>query len=115
MARATPRRHAVNRDKVTDAELLAYLAARRHDQAEQVADVLACMTKRERALVREIAVMANVLAGNWTDRPPPDSAVVTNVIIHCLGLPDLYPTIARLARNAMLRRRRAQAEERTHE
>lgn len=73
------------------------------DPAEQV---LAAMTKRERALVREVAVMANVLALPHGQRPARDSEVLANVIIHCLRMPDLYPTVDRLARVALRRARR---------
>lgn len=90
-----------------DAGLIAYFQQRDRDRAAQVDAVLAVMTKRERALVREVAVMANVLAGDWKEKPPPDSVVLGHVISLCLGQPDLFPTIARLARTAVRRAQRA--------
>lgn len=74
---------------------------RRHDQATRV---LAAMTEREQALVREVAVMAGIWgmydAGDYTTRPPRDSDVLHRAVRECLAMPDLYPTLARIARNA---------------
>jgi hypothetical protein len=80
--------------------LLDYLDARIQARGERVRDVLAALTERERRLVREVAVMANVRgmqrgqAGQL--EIPGDTAVVTDVIDACLGMPDLYPTISGL-------------------
>lgn len=78
--------------------LLRYLGARLQARGERVRDVLAGLSERERRLVREVAVMANVrgmqrgLAGQRD--VPGDTAVVTDVIDACLAMPDLYPTIS---------------------
>lgn len=84
-------------------ELLAYFATRDDDRRQQVESVLAVMTKREQALVREIAVMANVVNLPYGERPAKDTAVLYDVIARCISMPDLYPTIARLARIAQRR------------
>lgn len=87
--------------------LSAYLAARDEQRRREVTVVFAAMTKRERALVHEVAVMANVRAslvtfGGGHDIEH-DAVVVSDVIARCLDLPDLYPVLARIARRAGVR------------
>lgn len=94
-----------------DDELIAYFADREAARIREVQALLACMTKRERALIREVAVMANVRASRHDDTIPPDSTVLINTLSSCLNMPDLYPTIARIARRAA--RRPAAAPTRT--
>lgn len=93
-----------------DDELHAVLANRWEYEARRVDQVLAAMTKRERALVREVAVMAGVRAtmrAGSRDRVPPDSEVLRDAISSALGMPDLYPTIARIERAVARRAARA--------
>lgn len=77
--------------------LLRYLDARLKARADRVEAVLSALTERERRLVQEVAVMANVrgiqrgVAGQ-TDIPP-DEAVLHDVIDACLSMADLYPVI----------------------
>ncbi len=77
---------------------------RRHDH---VTRVRRAMTDREQALVREVAVMANVRATPYGTRVGRDSDVLHNAIAACLAMPDLYPTLARIARVAERRALRA--------
>lgn len=80
-------------------EIVRYVAARDQERAERVDRALAALTGRERALVREAAVMAyvrGVIAAGGTSRDvqiPPDSTVVREVISACQAMPDLYPTL----------------------
>lgn len=85
--------------------LMRYLVDRHNERHREVESVLAVMTKRERQLVREAAVMANVAALPYGERPAKDSEVVADVVMRCLSMPDLYPAMARLARRAMKKRR----------
>lgn len=79
--------------------LVAYVAARDRERAQQVSEALAALTPRERALVKEVAVMGYVrgalAAGAIDAKIPPDSAVLADVVGACLAMPDLYPTLAR--------------------
>jgi hypothetical protein len=77
-------------------QLVAYLVERDTQRANAVDATLACLTERERRLVREAAVMGYVqgrrhLAG---DDQPKDAAVLHLVVDACLAAPDLYPVIA---------------------
>lgn len=92
---------------VSNAELYRYLEAMDNARIDRALAVLSAMTQRERYLVKEIAVMANVLALPPGKKPLRDKAVLVATIIHCLTMPDLYPTIARLERVADQRKRRA--------
>lgn len=82
-------------------EILRYFAARDRERAEQVDQALAALTDRERALVREAAVMAyvrGVMAAGGTSRDvqiPPDMAVVREVVAACQVMPDLYPNLGK--------------------
>lgn len=81
-------------------KLAGYHARRTAERAERVEATLAAMTPREQRLVREAAVMGYVrgqIAGRCgEDRPPSDTAVLTEVIACCREMPDLYPIIASL-------------------
>lgn len=80
-----------------DEAYLAYFNKMEKGRADRVAAVLERMTDRERALVREAAVMAN--ARMWprdAGRVPPDSQVFADTILACLTMSDLYPTVKAL-------------------
>ncbi len=87
-----------------DAELLAYLAAREEQRANRVQMTYATLTKREKALVTEAAVMGffqgTQAAGGFNAKIPKNSVVTTVVIDACLAYPDLYPAMDRVARRA---------------
>lgn len=91
----------------------AYFLSRDKTREAMVAGILAAMTKRERGLVREVAVMGYVRgkfsSGN-KDPVPPDSQIVFDVILACYYMPDLYPTISRLVRIAQRRQAKAEKE-----
>ena len=80
--------------------LLRYLEIRDRQRADVVARTLAAMTDRERALVREAAVMGYVrgaVFGAATARDIPDGLVIlADVVSACLEIPDLYPAINNL-------------------
>lgn len=80
-------------------ELIAYLAARHRDRAQQVIEALAALTPREQALVKEAAVMGYVHGAFDTGaigaKIPADSRIVAAVITACLAAPDLYPNLGR--------------------
>jgi hypothetical protein len=81
---------------ITDG-LVRYLAIRDQQRADAVRDTLATMTDRERALVREAAVMGYVTGARThahRDRIPPDADILAEVVGACLAMDDLYPTIA---------------------
>lgn len=84
--------------------LAAYLQRQDQKRADRVQATLATMTDRERRLVREVAVMAYVrgqIAGQCgEEKPPPDSQVVSHVIACLHDMPDLYPTINALTKDA---------------
>jgi hypothetical protein len=79
--------------------LVEYLAKRDAQRANAVADVLGALTDRERALVKDAAVMGYVRGRMHPDSEahPKDSAVLAEVIDACLAHPDLYPAIATVA------------------
>jgi hypothetical protein len=75
--------------------LISYMERQRASRADAVNAVLASLTDRERALIRDAAVMGYV---RGTMHPkgephPKDSAVLAEVIDACLALPDLYPAV----------------------
>jgi hypothetical protein len=75
--------------------LTRYLEQRAAAHAAAARDVLTALTDRERALVKDAAVMGYV-RGTLHPRGEPvpkDSAIVTEVIDACLAFPDLYPAI----------------------
>ncbi|GAA0637505.1 hypothetical protein GCM10009535_12380 [Streptomyces thermocarboxydovorans] len=79
--------------------LVAYLAQRDAQRANAVADVLGALTDRERALIKDAAVMGYVRGRMHPDSEahPKDSAVLAEVIDACLAHPDLYPAVAAVA------------------
>ncbi len=91
--------------------IVQMFAAREQQRRERIARLWGALTKRERELVREVAAMTNVRAtmraGQHTQAPPPDAAVVYDTLAACLSMPDLYPTLARIARIAERRALRA--------
>ncbi|HWB38505.1 MAG TPA: hypothetical protein VHA75_21005 [Rugosimonospora sp.] len=94
--------------------LVDYLTSRRASEDRRIEALWATLTKRERALIREIAVMADVRAAmrvspGTAPPPPPAAAVLRDVLGACLHFEDLYPTVARLDRLAARRRTREEA------
>ena len=81
-------------------EILRYLAARDADRERGVDRALASLTDRERALVRDAAVMGYVQGVQATHAKeaaiPGDSVIVRRVIAGCQVFDDLYPTISAL-------------------
>lgn len=76
--------------------LAGYLQRRAEDRARAVETLLHGFTDRERALIREAAVMGYVtgaMCGPHRTRIPPDSAILQEVVDACLTHSDLYPTI----------------------
>jgi hypothetical protein len=94
-------------------DLARYLAVRDQQRLDAVSAALGAMTRRERRLVREAAVMGYVrgsMAGEAAaragERPkiPRDSAVVFEVVDACLAMRDLYPVIGHIDRTSGGRR-----------
>lgn len=86
-----------------DEGLTNYLIARWQGRDRRVDALLGQLTTRERALVREIAVMTSVRAtmrAGSRETVPPDTEVLRDAVDACLSMPDLYPTVARLDRRA---------------
>jgi hypothetical protein len=80
--------------------MVNYLAERDAQRARAVEAFLASLTDRERGLFHDAAVMGYV-QGLMRDRAegiPKDSRVMALVAAECLALPDLYPTVAAVAR-----------------
>lgn len=79
--------------------LLRYFQIREQHHADDIAAVLARLSPREQALVREAAVMGFVrgamfaAGGRKTPEMPRDSRVLAEVVGACLSFPDLYPTL----------------------
>lgn len=96
-------------------KLAEYMTKQDEARLQHVLRVLAAMTKRERQLVWEIAVMAStqgqMRGGGVRQPPPPDSSVVRQAVLGCLYMEDLYPTFARLDRIATRRARKAEEAE----
>lgn len=82
--------------------LVDYLTARDNQRVQAVADALGALSDRERALVREAAVMGYVQGRMHPqgEPHPPNSAVLFEVIDACLAMPDLYPAFAALGANS---------------
>lgn len=84
-------------------ELLAgYLDTRAQQRAEAVRARLERLSHRERALVREAAVMGYVHGatfGPHRDKIPPDSAILAEVVEACIAHSDLYPSISGVPRD----------------
>lgn len=75
--------------------LVAYLAKRDAQRADDVATFLATLTDRERALVKDAAVMGYVQGRRHPqgEKHPKDSWVLATVVDACLAFPDLYPAV----------------------
>jgi hypothetical protein len=79
--------------------LIRYFEIREQHRADEIAAVLNGLTDRERALVREAAVMGFVRGSMFasgsqkTPEIPRDSRVVAEVVGACLSFPNLYPTL----------------------
>ncbi len=86
-----------------------YLEVRRAQHEADRNAVLAGMTKREQALIKDAAVMGYVqgaMAGR--DREiPPDGMILASVLDGCLAMSDLYPAVRRAYRRGL---RKADAE-----
>lgn len=82
--------------------LLAYLAQRDAERATAVRDFLASLTARERALMRDAAVMGYVQGRRHPvgEPHPKDGAVLDLVVDACLHFTDLYPGVAHVAAHA---------------
>ncbi|MFP8960014.1 hypothetical protein ACLIYP_05490 [Streptomyces nanhaiensis] len=76
--------------------LIRYLAERDAQRADAVTTLLASLTDRERALVKDAAVMGYVRGRMHPqdEDHPKDHVVLAEVIDACLAHPDLYPAIA---------------------
>jgi hypothetical protein len=81
------------------ASLITYLADRDAAHAQAVTDLLDRLTPRERALIRDAAVMGYVRGRMHAqdEKHPKDGAVLAEVVDACLALPDLYPAINAVA------------------
>ena len=75
--------------------LISYLEERDAQRVDAVSTVLASLTDRERALIRDAAVMGYVRGRmHPQDEPhPKDSAVLVEVVDACLAITDMYPAI----------------------
>lgn len=76
--------------------LVDHLVDRANARHQRAADVYGALTERERALVKDAAVMGFV-QGLMRDRAegcPKDSQIVALVVEECLAIPDKYPTIS---------------------
>lgn len=80
--------------------LVAYLAERDAQRANAVDDFLNRLTPRERALIKQIAVMGYVQGVRHPngERIPNNTPLLAQVIDACFSFPDLYPTITGIAR-----------------
>ncbi|NUH35296.1 hypothetical protein HUF15_00680 [Streptomyces samsunensis] len=75
--------------------LIAYLAQRDAQRADAVRTVLASLTDRERALIKDAAVMGYVRGTMHPkgERVPKDGEILAEAIDACIAFPDLYPAI----------------------
>jgi hypothetical protein len=78
------------------AAYLAYLAKRDAQRADAITGFLASLTDRERALIRDAAVMGYVRGRMHpsSEPHPKDSAVLAEVVDSCLAITDMYPAIS---------------------
>jgi len=76
--------------------LVDYLIQRDTERTNAVTAFLASLTDRERALVRDAAVMGYVRGRmHPKDEPhPKDSHVLAEVVAACLDITDMYPAIS---------------------
>ena len=81
------------------ASLIAYLVSRDAARADAVNNLLERLTPRERALVRDAAVMGYVRGRMHPqdEKHPKDGAVLAEVVDACLAFPDLYPAVNAVA------------------
>ena len=84
--------------------VLAMLAERQAERDRRTAGLWFALTERERALVREAAVMAYVHGGMSKPGPAPDPfprdmAIVATVLDAVQSFEDRYPTLARYVPN----------------
>lgn len=79
-----------------------YLVQRAAARADAVSAVLGALTERERALVKDAAVMGYVRGTMHPEgeKHPKDSAVLAEVIDSCLAFPDLYPAVNAVSEGA---------------
>jgi hypothetical protein len=78
--------------------LVQYFQQRETARATAVAKFLDGLGNRERALMREAAVMGWVQGMRHHDLPcPKDSKILATVVEACLSMPDIYPVIAHVA------------------
>ncbi|ONK09482.1 hypothetical protein [Streptomyces sp. MP131-18] len=82
--------------------LVRYLEQRAQQRADAINNVLARLTDRERALIRDAAVMGYVQGRRHPegDPHPKDGDVLTQVIDACFSFADLYPAINAVAAGA---------------
>jgi hypothetical protein len=75
--------------------LLALFADREAERHQRAADRFATFTERERALMKDAAVMGYVQGTMHPkgDRCPPDSWILRTVIESCMAHPDLYRAV----------------------
>jgi hypothetical protein len=81
------------------AALVRYLEQRDAARAKEVTDFLESLTDRERALIRDAAVMGYVRGRMHPDSEPhpKDSAVLAEVVAACQAISDMYPAIKPVA------------------
>lgn len=81
-------------------QLVAYLATREQQRADNVNAFLVSLTTRERALITQTAVMGYVQGVRHPDgeRIPKNAPLLAQVIDACFSFPDLYPAISGVAR-----------------
>lgn len=83
-------------------ELVTYFKNRKRQRLAEVNETLAAMTRRERRLVREAAVMGFVRGSMFGQmegpdaRLPMDSEMLREVIECCRSMSDLYPVISHM-------------------
>lgn len=75
--------------------LATYMERQRAARADAVNAVLASLTDRERALIKDAAVMGYVrgMTHPKGEQVPKDGQIVAEVIDACQAFPDLYPTV----------------------
>lgn len=78
------------------AALVSYLEQRDAERADAVRDFLGSLNDRERALMRDAAVMGYVQGRRHIEGQPhpKDSAVLAMVVDACFAFSDLYPGVS---------------------
>lgn len=76
--------------------LIGYLEQRAAQRTEDAAAFFTSLTDRERALVRDAAVMGYVQGTRHPkgEKHPKDSWVLATVVEACLAITDMYPAIS---------------------